>query len=328
MAIKIDVANETLDDVKAGLEESGHDVEVAEEVEETAEASTEVAEGTTQEKPVAKAAASKEETQTDHEDDETKGPKWYRDHIKQVARENRELKGRLSNLEREQAAKPTHQPADDKAKPAEKTVAQPFCGRPKPTLKDFEDKEDPYAELADALGDWHADEKIAKGKFEAWMAEQVKIQDAFSERLAEAETRLPDYAEVMSASSDDILATHEMQDFIYRSEVGHDILYYLAKNQEEFAEIAALTPKRTREVMLGLEKRIRKELKGSGKAPAETPKAKTVSTAPKPTTSVRKTADVVRNVVDAMPNDRIIDNVIQVNPDYEKQRREERRGRA
>jgi len=139
------------------------------------------------------------------------------------------------------AAKPAaaaEKPAGGNAKVDGKTL-------PRPEEKDFKT----YSEYVEALTDWKTDRKLeaaeAKRSEQAGQSERDKaskaITDAHNARVDEAKTRYPDWEKSFDGLTDDSF-TDPMVIYIFESERGPDITYYLATHREELKRIRDLTP--------------------------------------------------------------------------------------
>ena len=198
------------------------------------------------------------------------------------ARLNEEIRKR-KELERQLAEK------DDEPAPV-KTVAetrvQTYCGRPKPTIDDFnkdpEKYPDPYATLADKSGEWHADERDAKRAFESAVeAEIATFRDAIPETLK----RRPDYNEVVNGS--DVQISQNMKKFMYQSDIGPDMLLYLVENPDEAARILNMRERAQSAELFALEATLMEEFGIEDETEEEVvpPPKKTVVPPPKKTVS-------------------------------------------
>lgn len=101
---------------------------------------------------------------------------------------------------------------------------------PKPDPSQFNDA----IEYAEALAEWTADKKMRE-RDQAEMArkvqeEQSRMRQKFQERLEQAKSELPDYEEMIASS--DVSVSQPVTDAIIESDVGPQILYYLAENPD------------------------------------------------------------------------------------------------
>ena len=168
------------------------------------------------------------------------------------------------------------------AKLRERQERQPDPLAARPKMEDFQD----YEAYLEALADWKAEEKAQRLRDEL-KAESEKTRakteadrrmEAF--RAAESKVRatVQDYDEAIQDAQDTPM-TQVMFDVILESEVGPNILYYLAKNPDEAERIAHLSPARQAAEIGKLEDKLAQQLKDPQK-----PKA---SNAPPPVNPVR-----------------------------------------
>ena len=168
------------------------------------------------------------------------------------------------------------------AKLRERQERQPDPLAARPKMEDFQD----YEAYLEALADWKAEEKAQrlreelKAEYEKTRAktEADRRMEAF--RAAESKFRatVTDYDEAIQDAQDTPM-TQVMFDVILESEVGPNILYYLAKNPDEAERIAHLSPARQAAEVGKLEDKLAQQLKDPQK-----PKA---SNAPPPVNPVR-----------------------------------------
>jgi chromosome segregation ATPase len=101
---------------------------------------------------------------------------------------------------------------------------------PKPDPSQFNDA----IEYAEALAEWTADKKLRE-RDQAELArraqeEQSRLRQKFQERLETAKAEMPDYEEMIASS--DVAVSQPVTDAIIESDVGPQILYYLAENPD------------------------------------------------------------------------------------------------
>jgi hypothetical protein len=107
---------------------------------------------------------------------------------------------------------------------------------PKPDPSQFNDA----LEYAEALAEWTTDRKMRE-RDQAELArkveeEQSRMRQKFQERLDNAKQDLPDYEEMIASS--DVSVSQPVTDAIIESDVGPQILYYLAENPDFARELA------------------------------------------------------------------------------------------
>ncbi len=133
---------------------------------------------------------------------------------------------------------------------------------PKPDPSQFNDA----IEYAEALAEWTADKKLRE-RDQAELArkaeeEQSRMRQKFQERLDAVKQELPDYDDMIASS--DVAVSGPVTDAIIESDVGPQILYYLAENPDFARELG--------------EKSITSQLRSIGRLEAKFEKSET----PKP----------------------------------------------
>lgn len=126
-----------------------------------------------------------------------------------------------------------------------------------------------------------AKEAALEGQFESARSEmemlKTRRQEIWSERVAEAVAQMPDFETVFDAN---VPVSEAMADLIPEMENGTEVAYYLGKNRQHAARIAQMSPVEAALELGRLEARL------------SIPKAKTVSTAPPPVSTVSGKAAV------------------------------------
>lgn len=101
---------------------------------------------------------------------------------------------------------------------------------PKPNPGQFNDA----IEYAEALAEWTADKKLRERDQQELarkaQEEQSRLRNEFAKRLEVAKEEMPDFDEMVASS--DVSVSQPVTDAIVDSEVGPQILYYLAENPE------------------------------------------------------------------------------------------------
>lgn len=153
--------------------------------------------------------------------------------------------------------------------PEQQLVTENIPGlRPKPTLEQFDFDTEAHAE---AVADWVIDKRELKAQQSKSIEQHQKVIQAHTKRVETAATIYPDFSEVMDAANA-VPITAEMEAAIVHSELGGDLMYYLAKHPEETANITKLPPARQLVELGKIEARFEKK---------ETP-PKRVTQAPEP----------------------------------------------
>jgi hypothetical protein len=100
-------------------------------------------------------------------------------------------------------------------------------------------------EYAKALAEYTADKRIGemrKQDAEAKEAqERQKVIDQWANKVQQAKASLPDFDDIVASS--DVVVNDDIRDAILESDVGPQILYHLAENDDVAKKIAGLSPK-------------------------------------------------------------------------------------
>lgn len=172
----------------------------------------------------------------------------YQTRIDELTKARLEAERRAADLERrlQAAAQPR---SEAKPEPVEATTPQTYTGIPKPSEDEVGTKYETYADYVDALTDWKLEEREAR---RAALAAETQAREqhetlarTYQEREAKARDKYADYTEVVGAASH-IQITLPMRDFLADSDLGPEIVYFLAQpdNHEEARRIASLPPHR------------------------------------------------------------------------------------
>lgn len=115
-------------------------------------------------------------------------------------------------------------------------------------------------EYAKALAEYTADKRIAEMKQEEAKAkeaaERQKVIDQWTQKVEKAKADLPDFDDIVASS--DVVVNDDIRDAILESDVGPQILYHLAENDEIAKRIAGLSPKQALREIGKLEARFEK----------------------------------------------------------------------
>jgi len=196
---------------------------------------------------------------------------------KQAEAQKAELESRLQELEAKNAPQQQYQEPD-------------VLGE-KPQASQFQDA----FEYAEALAEWSAEKALVeRDKQEAERRaneERAKLNQAWTERVNKAKAEMPDFEEMVASST--VVVGDAVRDAILESDVGPQILYHLASDDDIAQKIAAMPPIKALREIGKLEARF--EAKD---APKEEPKQEVVarSKAPapiKPLTAGKGTSDVL-----------------------------------
>ena len=138
-------------------------------------------------------------------------------------------------------------------------------------------------EYAEALAEYTADKRIADMKREEAQAKEAeqrqKVITQWTSKVEAAKASLPDFDEIVASS--DVVVNDDIRDAILESDVGPQILYHLAENDEVAKKIAGLSPKQALREIGKLEARF--EAKPEAEKPAPIVKSK----APAPIQPIR-----------------------------------------
>jgi len=142
------------------------------------------------------------------------------------------------------------------------------------------------------LADWKAKARIDEqfkirersAEADSQSKQLNRVREDFNAKVAKSMAQYPDFEDV--AFSDDLRISQPMSHVIAESPIGPAIAYFLGKNPEESAKIAAMSPRDAVKALGKLEARL------------ETPTGKTLSTAPapiKPVTSAKALSATLEN---------------------------------
>jgi len=163
---------------------------------------------------------------------------------------------------------------ENKAQPQK---ANPVDEKPQPSQ--FSDA----FEYAEALAEYTADKRIAEMKQQEAAAkqaeEQQKVIQTWAKKVEAVKATLPDFDDIVASS--DVVVNDDIRDAILESDVGPQILYHLAENDEIAQKIAGLSPKAALREIGKLEARF------EAKPEAEKPAPIVRSKAPAPITPIR-----------------------------------------
>jgi transcriptional regulator NrdR family protein len=129
-------------------------------------------------------------------------------------------------------------------------------------------------EYAKALAEYTADKRIAEMKQEEAKAreavERQKVIDQWTQKVQKAKAELPDFDDIVASS--EVVVNDDIRDAILESDVGPQILYHLAENDEVAKKIAGLSAKQALREIGKLEARFEKtepaQTVAKSKAPA------------------------------------------------------------
>lgn len=122
--------------------------------------------------------------------------------------------------------------------------------QPKPTVVEEDQEPQPSQfqdafEYAKALAEYTADKRIAEMKKqeaeERAAQERQKVIETWASKVQTAKANLPDFDEVVASS--DVVVSDDIRDAILESDVGPQVLYHLAENEDLAKKIAGMSPR-------------------------------------------------------------------------------------
>jgi len=204
-------------------------------------------------------------------------------------KQNPKLERRFSEItkQREEARKEAQQEREARQALEQRLAALENRGQPqkanpvdeKPQPSQFSDA----FEYAEALAEYTADKRIGEMKQQEAQAKEAeqrqKVINQWTAKVEAAKSSLPDFDDIVASS--DVVVNDDIRDAILESEVGPQILYHLAENDEVAKKIAGLSPKQALREIGKLEARF------EAKPEAEKPAPIVRSKAPAPIQPIR-----------------------------------------
>lgn len=135
--------------------------------------------------------------------------------------------------------------------------------QPKPTVVEEDQEPQPSQfqdafEYAKALAEYTADKRIAEMKKqeaeERAAQERQKVIESWASKVQSAKANLPDFDEVVASS--DVVVNDDVRDAILESDVGPQVLYHLAENDELAKKISGMSTKAALREIGKLEERL------------------------------------------------------------------------
>jgi hypothetical protein len=203
-------------------------------------------------------------------------------------KQNPKLERRFSEItkQREEARKEAQQEREARQALEARLAALENRGQPKANPVDEKPQPSQFSdafEYAEALAEYTADQRIANMKREEAEAKQAeerqKVINQWSSKVEAAKANLPDFDDIVASS--DVVVNDDIRDAILESDVGPQILYHLAENDEIAKKIAGLSPKQALREIGKLEARF------EAKPEAEKPAPIVRSKAPAPIQPIR-----------------------------------------
>jgi len=202
----------------------------------------------------------------------------------------RELTTRAKQAEAEkQALEARLQELESKVAPAPQQIEQDILGE-KPQASQFQDA----FEYAEALAEWSAEKALVeRDKQEQQRKVEIERQEvikSWTSKLEKAKAELPDFDEMVASSK--VQVRDEVRDAILESDVGPQILYQLASDDDLAQRISSMPVNKALKELGKLEVQFERK-----EAPAEVksePVARSKAPAPiKPLTAGKGTQDVL-----------------------------------
>jgi hypothetical protein len=115
-------------------------------------------------------------------------------------------------------------------------------------------------EYAEALAEYTADKRISEMKQQEALAKQAeqqqKVIQTWAKKVESVKATLPDFDDIVASS--DVVVNDDIRDAILESDVGPQILYHLAENEDIAKKITGLSPKAALREIGKLEARFEK----------------------------------------------------------------------
>lgn len=145
-------------------------------------------------------------------------------------------------------------------------------------------------QYAKALAEYTAEHKIQQlqlAQVQAQIeAERQKVIQTWAERVNQAKQELPDFDDMVASS--DVAVSDDVRDAIIESDVGPQLLYYLAENADYAKKLAGMTPRAALKELGKLEAKLDKQADKAGEQQGSTPIAKVAqSKAPPPINPIK-----------------------------------------
>ena len=210
---------------------------------------------------------------------------------------NPKLERRFSEItkQREEARKEAQREREQRLE-LERKIAELQQQAPKAPVADVEPQPSQFQdafEYAKALAEYTADKRIEemrKQEAEAKIAqERQKVIDSWAQRVQAAKAEMPDFDEMVASS--EVVVSDAVRDSILESDVGPQILYHLAENEELARKISGMSDRAAVKELGKLEARFEKK--------PEEVKPVVKSKAPPPATPIKANAGVADMPMDS-----------------------------
>jgi hypothetical protein len=174
--------------------------------------------------------------ESETEENDTPGVKKR---IGKALQKQREAEQRASEAERKLAEFQGSRPAAESGKPAQPAAEKP---NDKPVLKDYET----YEAFNEDLVKWTVEQREAEREIKKRAADQQTAQrqldKAHGDRIAAAKEKYSDWDEKIGTLT--VPISQELHNAIVESELGPEVVYYVANHPEEGDRISKLSPAR------------------------------------------------------------------------------------
>ena len=191
-----------------------------------------------QTEPVAEAEQSEPEEQEEAKPTEEK-------------KQNPKLERRFSEItkQREEARKEAQQEREQRQALEQRLAALEKQATPQP-MRDINEEPQPSQfndafEYAKALAEFSTEKALAerdrRDAEEKIAVERQKVIETWATKVQSAKTSMPDFDEVVASS--DVVVNNDIRDAILESDVGPQVLYHLAENEDLAKRIAGMSPK-------------------------------------------------------------------------------------
>lgn len=153
-------------------------------------------------------------------------------------KQNPKLEKRFSEITKQrEAARAEAQTERQRAESLEARLAELEKAQPKKAEVEPKPKPEQFTdafEYAEALAEYKVDERIAEIKKQEAdakvAAERDQVINTWAKRVEAAKTSIPDFEDMVGSA--DVSVSNEVRDAIFESDVGPQVLYYLAENPE------------------------------------------------------------------------------------------------
>lgn len=219
---------------------------------------------------------------------------------------NPKLEKRFSELtkQREEARKEAQREREQREALEARLKALEQSSQPQKASVEPEDEPQPHQfsdafEYAKALAEYSAEKAVKerdRQEAEKQLAvERQKVVEAWAKKVEAAKAEMPDFEEMIESS--DVVVSDPIRDAIVESDVGPQILYYLAENPEVADKLAAKSVAAAMRELGKLEARFEKEAETSSEKPSKTVVKK--SNAPAPIKPLKATSSAADTPIDS-----------------------------